>query len=206
MTGLDDSIQALSQSVLSDARAESQQILADAHQKAETIRQEAHQRAEAERKQILDQASQEVERMRSQLLSTTQLNARTIQLSGREELLDSVFEKAHKQLNSIQKWTDYHQVARTLTRDALIRLRAESARLRVDNTTRAALTEAALNELGKELNVNIQMGEPLEQGVGVIAETPDGRRQYDNTLETRLSRVQNALRSQVHHILMGEAQ
>jgi vacuolar-type H+-ATPase subunit E/Vma4 len=36
-------------------------------------------------------------------------------------------------------------------------------------------------------------------------ETVDGRRQYDNTLEVRLGRMRNSLRSSVYRLLMGES-
>ncbi len=53
--------------------------------------------------------------------------------------------------------------------------------------------------------VRLRAGEPLARGTGVVLETPDGHRRYDNTLETRLARMQDGLRAPVYHILMGEA-
>ncbi len=52
--------------------------------------------------------------------------------------------------------------------------------------------------------VRLRVGEPLARGTGIVLETPDGHRRYDNTLETRLARMQNILRASVYHILMGE--
>jgi vacuolar-type H+-ATPase subunit E/Vma4 len=49
------------------------------------------------------------------------------------------------------------------------------------------------------------MGETLEQGTGVVVETLDGHRQLDNTLETRLKRMEEALRTPVYRILTGES-
>lgn len=59
--------------------------------------------------------------------------------------------------------------------------------------------------MSKELNITIRLGEPLKRGLGVMVETQDGHRQFDNTLETRLRRMKETLRSPVYHILMGEA-
>ena len=50
----------------------------------------------------------------------------------------------------------------------------------------------------------MKLAHPLEKGTGVVVETHDGHLQYDNTLETRLNRLQNLLRSPVYHLLMGE--
>jgi vacuolar-type H+-ATPase subunit E/Vma4 len=206
MNVVDESIRSLSQTVLSDARAEAEQLLSEARSKAEMIRKQSLEQAEAERKRIFETATREMERQQSQVTSSAQLNARTTILSGREELLDDVFEKARSQLDSMQQWRDYPEVARALVRDGLIRLRSEAVRIRADRKTQSVLTGQILSDLSKELNIRLEMGEPLEQEVGVILETLDGRRQYNNTLETRLKRVQNSLRAPVYHILMGESQ
>jgi V/A-type H+-transporting ATPase subunit E len=206
MNGITENLQSLTQTVLDDARAEAEQILDGARQRAEAIRKEARERAEAERKEILDQAVRETERQRSQAISSAQLDARTAQLKGREELLDSVFEKAYRQLPTMQQWKEYPQVARDLARDALRHLRAPGVRLRADPATGAHIDESVRKALEQEFGIQIEMGSPLEKGLGVIAETLDGRRQYDNTLEARLRRTQDSLRSPVYHILMGESQ
>jgi vacuolar-type H+-ATPase subunit E/Vma4 len=61
-----------------------------------------------------------------------------------------------------------------------------------------------LTDLGQELAVQLELGEPLERGTGVVIVTADGHRRYDNTLETRLDRMQAGLRTPVYHILMGD--
>ena len=62
-----------------------------------------------------------------------------------------------------------------------------------------------LEKISEELNVPLKLGAPLKKGTGAVVETPDGHINYDNTLETRLARLQNSLRSPVYHILMGES-
>lgn len=203
---VDDSMKALTDNVLSEAQAEAEQLLEEARKKADGIRQHAQEQAEVERKGIVDQASREADRVRSQAVSTAQLNARTMQLESREELLTGVIDKARKQLNTIQQWTDYDQIAKHLLQEALVHLRANEVQVHADPATQNLLTGKVLDDLSKELNIKIQMGKPLDHGVGVLAETLDGRRQFDNTLETRLNRMQNELRSLAYHTLMGEQQ
>jgi vacuolar-type H+-ATPase subunit E/Vma4 len=53
--------------------------------------------------------------------------------------------------------------------------------------------------------VQLQAGPVFDQGIGVIVETMDGHLQFDNTLETRLSRMQNSLRARVYELLTGES-
>ena len=43
------------------------------------------------------------------------------------------------------------------------------------------------------------------KGTGVIVEATNGRMQFDNTLETRMQRMWNAMRATVNHTLIGES-
>ena len=200
----DPNIEALSRAVLREAHSDAEKILADAREKSEAIRQQGQQQADARRAEILEQASREAQRIHSEILSTAQLKARTLQLDQREKLLDEVFEAARQQLNSIQKSTDYPKTARLLLTDALARLGVDQAVIRVDPGTSKYLTEEVLQEISGQSGTKIKLGPPLEHGIGVIAETTDGHRQYDNTLETRLARFRDTLRLPVYHLLMGE--
>ncbi len=205
MRSVEESIQALSRAVLSEARAEAERILADAKTSADAIRQRAQEQAAAERTQALERAAQEAERIRGQAIATTQLKARTLRLERREKLLDRVFEAAWQQLPTVQQATDYDQIVHHLLREALIHLGADAAQVLADEQTRMHLTDQVLATISKEMGGQVQLGTPLKQGRGVIVETVDGHRQYDNTLETRLSRLQDALRSPVYHLLLGES-
>lgn len=205
MKSVEESTRALSRAVLSDVRAEAEQIKADARAKAEAIRQRAQEQAEAEREKNLEHAHQEADRIRSQAIAAAQLKARTLQLERREKLLNEVFDAARQRLPMVQQWTDYEQIVRQLAREAMEHLGAETVRIRADELAQAVLADGVLAEIAKESGVQLQLGEPLERGTGVIAETVDGHRQYDNTLEARLSRWQDALRSPVYHLLMGKS-
>jgi vacuolar-type H+-ATPase subunit E/Vma4 len=205
MKSMDESVKALSRAVWGEARAEAEQILADAKAKADVALQRAQEQAAAEREEILKRAQQEVEHIRSQAIAAAQLRARTLQLERREKLLDRVFDTARQRLPSIQQWADYDQIVCQLIKEAMAHLGADAARIRADEQTWALLSEDVLSELSKELGVQLQLGTPLEHGIGIIAETVDGRRQYDNTLEARLSRQQDTLRAPVYRLLMGES-
>ncbi len=205
MAPVEGNMDTLSRAVLSEARAEADKILAEARAKADTVRQHAQEQATAERQEILERANQEADRIHRQATATAQIKARTLELEHREKLLAKVFESARQQLPSIQQWSDYDQIACQLLREALKHLGAGKAILRADQTTQQLLTGPHAGQISQELGMEIRMGEPLQQGTGVIVESEDGRQRYDNTLETRLSRMQDALRSPAYHHLMGES-
>ncbi len=204
MTTVEENIAALESAILSEAREEAEKIHTDASARAAEIRRRAEQQAAAERKDILDRARIEAERIRSQTVATAQLRARTLQLEQREKLLDSVYSAARGQLKDLPGGKDYDQVARTLLREALFQLKAPKAIVHADAATSAKLTPQVRDEISKELKTEVVMGKPLDTGLGVIVETEDGHLKFDNTLETRLARLQSGLRSSVYRLLMGE--
>ena len=125
-------------------------------------------------------------------------------MAHREQLLDRVFKAVKDKLPDVQKRPDYDQIAALLLREALVQLRVNKAGIRADKLTQASLEKSSLNEISKELNGQFTIGAPLEEGSGVVVNAADGKLNYDNTLETRLNRLQGTLRASVYKILMGE--
>jgi V/A-type H+/Na+-transporting ATPase subunit E len=205
MVSIDENIKVLSRAVLSDVQGDAEQILAEARTKAEEIRQRAQEQAEVERARILEQASVEADRVRGQVVATNQMKARTLLLEQREKLLEEVFDTAKQRLPSILRGSDYEKIAQRLLKEALLQLGAGSVVVRADEETLKSLTTSALEALSKETQMQINIGEPLKGDLGVVVETEDGHRQYDNTLGTRLRRMQDTLRTSIYRILMGEA-
>lgn len=197
-------IEMLSRAILAEARDEAEQVKAEAREKAETIRKRAREQADQERKAILDRAREDAERLRGQAVATAQLKARSLQLTSREQLLDRVFKTVRERVPELQKRPDYEQVATQLLREALVQLRVNKAQVRADKTTQAILEKKALDELSKELNGQFTSAGVLEEGTGIIVDAADGKLNYDNTLETRLQRLEGTLRAAVYKLLIGE--
>ena len=197
-------IDLLARAILTEARDEAEQMQAEAKEKAEVIRKRALEQAESERKLILDQANQDAERLRSQSMATAQLKSRSTQLESREKLLDGVFEEVKKQLDAVKNRPDYDAIAALLLREALTQLRVKKAEVKADESTQKALRKGALDEISKELKGEFSLAGTLDEGTGIVVDAAGGKIHYDNTLETRLSRLQNTLRSSVYKVLMGE--
>lgn len=197
-------IEMLERAILGEVRDASDQIKAEAKVKVDAIRKRAQEQADAESKAILDVARQEAERLRGQAVATAQMKARSAQLAHREQLLDRVFKTVKEKLADVQKRPDYDQIAAMLLREALQELRVNKAEISADKVTQNVLEKKALGEISKELNGQFTMADALEEGTGVVVNAADGKLHYDNTLETRLNRLQSTLRSSVNKILLGE--
>ncbi len=204
MSPVEGNIDLLTEAVLSEARTESEKILAEARQSAEKVQREAQEEADEEYQAIIERANQNADRIRRQSIASAQLNARTTLLAEREKLLAKVVDEANQQLSSIQKWSDYNQIAMNLLREALKNLNAKDVVIHADETAQKFFNDEALKKLSTELKMGLNLGEPLKKSTGVLIETTDKRLRYDNTLETRLARMQNSLRTFVYHLLMGE--
>jgi vacuolar-type H+-ATPase subunit E/Vma4 len=205
MGTVEGNIEALSQAILSEARAETEELRSRAHSQSASIRQRAQGEADRERSTILDRANQEARRLRSQATATAQLKARALELEHREQLLTRVFSRAAEQLSAVAQRSDYDTIAIQLVREALSQLQVKSAELVVDKATQKTLSKVVVDEISRDTGIQLTIGRPLEGGTGVIARSANGRLQFDNTLETRLARIRAAIRSEVYRVLMGEA-
>lgn len=197
-------IEMLARAILTEARDEAEQIKTDAKEKADAIRRRAQEQAEAERKAILDRAREEAERLRGQAVATAQLKSRSSQLTHREQLLERVFKAVKEKLPEVQNRPDYDEIVAMLLREALTQLRVNKAEVRADEATNKILRRGSLREVSKELGGDFKDGEVLEEGIGIVVDAADGKIHYDNTLETRLRRLQGGLRSSVYQVLTGE--
>lgn len=197
-------IEALSASILEEARAETEQLSNNARSKAEVIRQRAQAEAERERSSILDHAAVTANRLRGQALATAQLKARAMELEHREALLHRVFTAVTQELKSIPKRKDYENIVQNLVQEGLTQLQTTEVEIRADRTTQDILTKAVLEKISEATQVKLSIGKTLEKGTGVILQTVDGHLHFDNTFETRLFRLQGTLRAAVYHVLMGE--
>jgi vacuolar-type H+-ATPase subunit E/Vma4 len=119
-------------------------------------------------------------------------------------LLDRVFQAVRQRLAEIPKRPDYDQTAALLLREALVQLRVNKAQVRADKATQAILEKKVLADISKELNGEFSAADALEEGIGVVVDAADGKLHYDNTLETRLDRLEGPLRAAVYRMLIGE--
>lgn len=204
MRSVRKSMQALSNAVLKQARADADHVLAEARGRADAVRQQAQQQVQAERDEIVECARREAKQIHNQAVAAAELEARRLKLEHRERLLDDVLAAARRRLPTVQQWTDYDQVVDHLVREAVMQLKADRCCIRLDERAQQVLAPDLLARISEEIGVELQVGETLARGMGVVAETVDGRRQYDNTLEARLDRHQAELRFPVHRLLTGE--
>lgn len=200
-----DNLQTLENAIIAEARKEARQMLDQAKREAEQIEQQAVAETKVECARIIQHAHEQTKVLRSQAIATAQLEAQTLRLQRREHLLNSVFNIAQQRLQEeIPQRSDYVDTLHILIQQGLAHLNVDEVRLYVDEATKLLLDPPTLEKLSQTLNVHLHNGDTLTHKTGVILETLDGHRRYDNTLETRLARMKNALRTEIYHVLRGE--
>jgi vacuolar-type H+-ATPase subunit E/Vma4 len=204
MTTVEGNIDTLSRAIMGEAQAEIEDLKSNSQSKAEGILQRARAVAEQQKVEIIERARQEARRLQDQGTATAQLNARTLELEHREQLLQKVFDAAAARLYEAPGRKDYAETVLVLLREALAQLRTNAAVVRADRATQALLTKSALERISGETGIDVRMGEALENGTGVLVQSLDGRLQFDNTLENRLDRLRSTLRADVYRLLTGE--
>ena len=147
----------------------------------------------------------QVRRLLGQKVATAQMKARSLELEHREQWLEKTFEAAAKRLQEVPRRKDYATIAAQLAREAILQLKSPAVELRMDEVTRGAIAKETIEALAKETGTKLSIGKALDSGTGVFAVTADGRLHFDNTLETRLQRMQGSIRSSVHRVLLGES-
>lgn len=201
---LDERIDLLTKAIVDDAQAEADEIRADARAKAAEIEHAAKVSADEIRRDILTKAQQEAATFEEEIAAEGKMKAQMLWLDRREKLISQVFETALSRIPSILENDQYPSVLQELIKEAALNTQSEAVILHFDPFSRRLATDDMLAAIFNQTHQTFTFGDDLTSGTGVVAETQDGHRQYDNTLEMRLRRQQQSLRAAVFHILMGE--
>lgn len=198
-------IEGLEEAVMEEAQERARKILSDAQDQADEIRQRAEREVEAKSAAIVKRAEARADALRNDAVAEGHLQAQNYKLKHRESLLERVFDEARRHLSTLVEREDYLDLMKIFIHEAVERLGEESAfRVRAGQRTNALLDDVVLKALASDLGVVLKRGEPLSEREGVLVETMNGHRQYANTLQARLERMREALRTPTFHLLMGK--
>lgn len=204
LKSLDERFDILTKAIMEDAQSDAAKVREDAQQKADEIVRDANAEAASIRKDILDHAHQEAEVLKEEKLSEAKMKAQMQWLEHREVLLDKVFQEAKNRIQGLVLTSSYPKVLENLILETIANMQSDEIILHFDTISQKIISTDWIKELAENTQISLTIGETLQTGTGVTAGTKDGKRQFDNTLETRLQRQQQQLRSSVYHVMMGE--
>lgn len=196
----------MSRAILDDTKMEAERIVRDARLASERAMERAREEAEEIRAQMLKRARSEAEHLEQRTEATARLEAQRIVLTARERAIDAAFERACELLAAKVEKEGYAGILEDLVLDAVPKLGPpETCVVRVSAQDQSILEDIDLDELASAWRgrVNLIAGQPVEINGGVIVETVDGHRRYDNSFQARLKRERPRLRAQVYRLLQG---
>ncbi|MBI4279737.1 MAG: hypothetical protein HY660_14905 [Armatimonadetes bacterium] len=179
-----------------EANAERDRLLAEARQQAEEMVKTAAAEAERVRAAAKQRLEGELRTARIKAQSTAQLQAASLVLRTKDDVLSTVFSRAEEKLRrTIEDRDRYARMLRVLIKEGAAGL---SGGLTVEVAERdLPLAQAAARDLGIDAEVRGSPG----INVGTRVTSGDGRFVVDNTLASRLARAKPALMAEVARVL-----
>jgi len=199
---MNDSESKLQQEILSDAQRKADRIIGRAHSdsdKALTAVREEHARL---RDQQLQEARREADEKARAITARVRHEIQRRWLTLREEGFDQLFSSL---LTTLEQGTgiDRQRSLRQLLQEALAAIGPRDAVVRLNPACAALLTDAVVADVAAALPPGVRGSATLRRQVddalrpGVVVESVDGQRFFDNTYATRLGRLRSDLRALV---------
>jgi vacuolar-type H+-ATPase subunit E/Vma4 len=195
---MSDQEQKLRDEILNDAKRKAERTLTRAKRDAAKAHEQAADEQKTEREQALARATERADARCRAILATVSQEVRQRRLRARENIIEQCLDEALAGAAGLSG-DDAKTSLGGLLAEAVQALGPGEAVVRVRPEDAAAISAEFLSSLGVDpATLTVQTDESL--GGGVIVESADGRRQFDNTYATRRER----LREQLRTLLAGE--
>jgi vacuolar-type H+-ATPase subunit E/Vma4 len=203
--------QKLQREILADAERKARRIIDRAQRDAEKMLESEQADNQALRELRLEDAEREAGERAQAILASIEQERRRRWLIKREEVIAGVIDAALQELQAADSETS--RLAMTaLLAQALAALNAMDVRLLVSPVQVALVREimpaAVTQALGKGAtgsSAAVVIADPAIAG-GVVVETSDGSKRYDNTYSARLARLGDELRVEILSLLAPNEQ
>jgi V/A-type H+-transporting ATPase subunit E len=166
---------------------------------AQKIRKDAEERAQSTRSAYLEEAARGVKLERSKLISKGGAEKRMALARVKDDLFQQVFTRAAQQMALVRNNPAYRTSFRSIVREAMEELAGEEVRLHIDPRD-----EPLCREILEEMQRNSEVVPDLTTLGGLNATTPDERLMVFNTIESRLQRAKELMKSEIMSALYGD--
>ncbi|MFZ3150901.1 MAG: V-type ATP synthase subunit E [Anaerolineaceae bacterium] len=204
LKSVSERVEELCKVILTDAHTESSQLREGAAQFVQEVLEKGDAQAKALRQKILDETWEKIHQYQDETENEMKQKSRTVWLIEREKLLDLVFDNLEARFPEVIKTEEYQLTLPEWIREAIQKLQSKEVILHLDPFSNELISDEVLMKLQAESSVKLQRGEALTDRHGVLAESTDGHRVFENTLEARLERQKPFLRPQAARLLFVE--
>jgi vacuolar-type H+-ATPase subunit E/Vma4 len=196
---------ALAALIREQSATEIAQLLADAHARAARVQATASAELESIRAAAAREGEERGRRRAAALLAVAEAQSRLKLLQVREHHIDEALGRAHTQLSTLHGVPNPRQIVASFVREALRALEPGPVRVRLPAAEAALLDEATRRQLGAG-RWALHFESAALPGGGVIVETEDGRRRFDNSIAARCRRRAPQLRRLAAQLLWPAAE
>lgn len=195
-------------SIISEAQSKADVIIQEAEREATLIVEEGQKEAALEKEKILENAKKQSAMKYQQLISEAKMNSRRAELEAREELIESAFKRAEKELKKIAATDEgqYKESLKKIIEEASIEIGGGDLVLLLKEDDVAKI-KGAIKAIEKDIGektgtkTTLEIGENINTIGGAIVKTKNGEIEVNNTIEARMLRFKKVLRSEVAKVL-----
>lgn len=149
-------------------------------------------RLEQEYEKIISEGNKEADKIKKQIIGSSDLGARNKQLMALEQVVDDVFTKALEEIANTDRSGDYANLARTLLSESTGILGTTEVVI-FTNSKDAETVKSLLPQFpGAELS-----GQTVDCIGGVVVQSKDGTMKFDNTIDARIERLKPLIRKEI---------
>ena len=199
--------------VKADSKKIAEDILSDARDKAEKIIDEANVEAEKRKKAILEDGEKRATQKKQRIISDAKLRSKRIEWDSKEEVITEVLRKTEEQLKQIKDKgyasKSYSDILLKLIKEAAINAGGGDLEVILSSDDLDYVTKGDIGNLAKELQSEIgecslSLSETKTSGLGgPILKAKTGNIEVNNTLDKRIERFSDSLRSEITKVLFG---
>jgi vacuolar-type H+-ATPase subunit E/Vma4 len=179
--------------ILSDAKRKAERTVARAEREAAEAHKQMVEEQQTEREQALERARQRADARSRAILVTVDQEARRQRLLAREEILGRSLDQALEAARSLSPEEAQRSLTELLS-EAMTALGPGPAKIRVRPADADLFSPELLAKLGHDAGTVSVIGDE-RMTPGIIAESSDGLRRFDNTYATRCERLRERLRA-----------
>ena len=170
-----------------------------AQAEAQKIRKDAEERTQSTRSTYLEEAARGVKLEKSKLISKAGAEKRMALARVKDDLFQQVFTRAAQQMALARNNPAYRASFKKMVHETMDELGGEEVRLHIDPRD-----EALCRETLKEMQRNCEVVPDLTTLGGLNATTADERLLVFNTIESRLQRAKELMKSEIMSALYGD--
>jgi vacuolar-type H+-ATPase subunit E/Vma4 len=199
-------------SIDQEAREEIENLLSAAKQEADRRLLYAENQAESIIREAEERAKEQIDTLRTRILSGISVEVKRKTLHIREQLYDEVLQRATEMLEALMEKDEYREILLNLITEAAVGLGVSSMTVNATGQELELIDRQMLDEAekrierysGKKIRLQKSTAPPLKSQ-GVLLSSDDNRVTYNNQMKTRMARKQMEIRSIVHEQLFEKS-